>query len=164
MPSTAPWRLRYRLPASSRAPRATTHRRSSPLSWRRGWALQALRVQHLAPECEPGRSRALVEFLRSEIGIDHGLYAATRGGCEREARLHAQAQTPRQGAQGGKQQSILVAEIVRDQAWRHPGATGNLGQCAAYIAELGEAVDGHFDQLVAPRVLQLVPGQSRLRR
>src|ERR1700688_4525480 len=112
-------------------------------------------MQHLAPEGEPGSSRALIEFLRREICVDDCLDATARGVCESESRSHAQAHASGQGAKGGGQQAVLIAEIMRDQAWRDVGATGNLRQCAADIADLGETVDGDLDQLPPAALLQL---------
>jgi len=44
-----------------------------------------------------------------------------------------------------------------DQSGRYTGATGDLGQGGADEADFGERVDGHVDQLAAPRLLKFRP-------
>ena len=98
---------------------------------------QARHLQHLAPEREPRGAGAPVEFLRGEIGIDDGLDPRARGGDIAQARAHLIAHAPRERAEGGVQQTVLVAEIMGHQSGRHSGPAGNLRQRRAHKAHFG---------------------------
>ena len=114
-------------------------------------------MQHLAPESEPRAAGALVEFLRRQVGVDDRLDAAARRVRERESRPHALPHASGQGTEARRQQAVLVAKVMRDQPGRNIGATGNLRQRAADVADLRQTVDGDFDQLSPAAFFQLVP-------
>ena len=107
--------------------------RQSALLVHRLHALQRLDLQYLAPEGEPGSARALLEFLRREVRVDDGLNAPARGAHLAQARTDLIAHAPRQRSKRRIQQTILVAEVVSDQARRHAGAGGNLRKRRAHV-------------------------------
>ena len=69
------------------------------------------------------------------------------GACAAAAGLiaHAQGKAPERGFE----QPVLVTKVVRDEPRRHAGATRDVRERAADIANLGQAVDRDFDQLPA---------------
>ena len=119
-------------------------------------ALQTLHVQHLSPEGEPRRPGALIEFLRREVGIDHRLHAAARRTGEPGPLPHALADAPRQCAESGFEQTVLVIEVVRDQSGGDAGPLRDLHQRAADVAELGQAIDRDLDELLPACLFGLV--------
>ena len=114
-------------------------------------ALQAFHVQDLSPESEPCRPGALIEFLRREVGVDHRLHAAARRAGEPDPLPHALPDAPRQCAEGGFEQAILVVEVMRDQSRRDAGPLRDLRQRAADVPDLGQAVDRDLDELLPAR-------------
>ena len=118
--------------------------------------LQAAHVQHLAPEREPRGAGALVEFLRREIGVDDRLHPCARSACLGEPRAHTHRERARQRPKGRFQQSVLVAEVMRDQSGRDPGTPRDLREGRADVADFGETVDRDLDELDSPGLLSLV--------
>ena len=53
----------------------------------------------------------------------------------------------------GFEQTVLVAEVVRDQPGGDAGPLRDLCQSAADVADFGQAVDRDFDELLAARFL-----------
>src|SRR5437870_2555701 len=54
------------------------------------------------------------------------------------------------------QQSVLVAEVMRDQSGRDPGTPRDLREGRADVADFGETVDRDLDELDPPGLLSLV--------
>ena len=117
-------------------------------------------MQHLAPEGEPRGAGALVELLRREVDVDDRLHAAARRVGLRQALPHAHRQRARQRAEGRLEQSVLILEVMCDQARGDVGTAGNLRQSGADPAHFGETIDRDLDELYAPRLLPFVPGRS----
>jgi hypothetical protein len=106
-------------------------------------------LQQLAPEREPGIARALVEFLRRQVRVDDRLDAPARRVCQSQVRAYPVVDPPAERAERRLEESVLVAEIVGDEARRDAGAPRDLRERGADEAELGEAVDRNLDQLPA---------------
>ena len=118
--------------------------------------LQAAHVQHLTPEREPCGPHALVKFFRGEVRIDHRLDAATRGARKIEPRTHSLTEAASQRPESGFEQTVLVAEVMRDQPRRDVGAAGDLRKSAADVSDFGETIDRDFNELPPPNLFQLV--------
>ena len=76
---------------------------------------QVRRLQHLAPEREPGRAGALGELLLRQVGIDHRLDARPRRADLPHSRPDVVPHPPRQRTKGRIEEAVLVAEVVRHQ-------------------------------------------------
>jgi hypothetical protein len=94
-------------------------------------APQAFDLQRLAPELQPRGSAASFEFLGCEIRVDHRLDPAPRRVRPAQARAHVVADPACERPERGDQQSVLVAEVVRDEAGRDVRARRDLGQSRA---------------------------------
>ena len=126
-------------------------------------ALEAGRMQHLAPEGEPDARRAPVELLRREVGVDDRLDATARRPRRRKPRRRRPPEPRRHRPQGRLEQTLLVAEIVRDEPWRDAGAPGDVAERAGGKAHVGEGIDRRLDQLPAPDLLRCRPARRPLR-
>src|SRR6185437_7851318 len=127
-------------------------------------ALQALYVQNLSPERQPRRAGALIELLRSEVGVNYRLHTPARRAGTPQPLSHALPDAARQSAESSLEQTVLVVEVVRDQSGGNTGALRDLRQGAADVPDVGQAVDRHLDELLPARFLGHLARSCAIRR
>ena len=84
----------------------------------------------------PHRINTVYQLIADrEAGIDDGLNALAWRRRELSPRAHLFGDAPGQGAEGRFQQTVLVAEVMRDQSRRHTCTSGDLRKRRAHIAK-----------------------------
>ena len=110
-------------------------------------------MDHLPPEGEPDAARARIEFFRGQRRLNDGLHALARAARRAQTRGESAGETRGEAAQRRLEQTVLVGEIVGDEAGRDARLLPDEGERRRGEALGRHRIDGRLDQLAAAEIL-----------